>query len=972
MTRKVDDNQEHNLEEALEQYIDSKLRGQEPDLAELVKRYPEQEHLIIAKLGKLQKINNLFDSLAQTDESEFENAVVEHDLVGQKIGNFKIAEMIGRGGMGVVYLARDTKLKRSVVIKSIPAALSADSTARTRFRREAELLASLNHSNIAVIYDIIELDAGADYLILEYVPGETLAERITKEPLKLQETLTIALQISEAMMAAHEHDVIHRDLKPSNIKITPDGRVKVLDFGLAKALGGESLEKSTTVTQPGRVMGTPAYMSPEQACGKSTDHRTDIWSFGCVLYEMLTGHLPFEGETATEILARIIEREPDWQILPQETPTNIRTLLRRCLEKDPQRRLRDIGDAAIEISETLNRPVSAPPVTTPSSMLLKTQITARHKLRIAAMIVVAAFVIVLSVIAVQLVSRKEVQPSLKEIRLVVLPFENLGSTEDEYFADGITDEMITHLAGIHRLRVIPRYSAMQLKNTDKNMQQIAKELAVDYVLDGTIQREQASNPNRPSDPNSPVRIRIQFIRTADNTLVWGQAYDKDMKDILHLQSDLAEQVTKALDITLLEPERQALASRPTENIEAYEYYLRGNEYFRIGSRTELENDLRIAIRMYQNAVKRDPAFALAYAQLSRAHVYMYWWYHDRSEERLALAKQAVDKAFQMNPNLPEVHLALGHYYYHGHLDYDHAFEQLTIARKRQPNSSEIIFFIAAVQRRQGKFEQAVVNLKKAFELDPLYSKLARDIGGTFRILRKYPEAERYYNRAISLSPDWPLPYEGKAWLYVLAQGRTEKARAVLNQASQNIGAKDEDLILFRSVLLEVFDGNYKKALDRLSLGSSETFERQFYFIPKALLSGQINGLMGDQQAEQVYYESARNILESKIKEQPEDARFHSSLGIAYAGLGRKQDAIRAGQLAVDLLPVTKEAWKGTFRIEALAKIYVMVGEFDAAIERLEFLLSVPGEVSIPLLRLDPTWDNLRNHSRFKKLINLDK
>ena len=246
--------------------------------------------------------------------------------------------------------------------------------------------------------------------------------------------------------------------------------------------------------------------------------------------------------------------------------------------------------------------------------------------------------------------------------------------------------------------------------------------------------------------------------------------------------------------------------------------------------------------------------------------------------------------------------------------------------------------------------------------------LARDVAGTFTLLRNYQEAERSYERAISLSPDWPLPYEDKAWLYVLAQGSTEKARAVLNQASQNIGAKDEDLILFRFVLLEVFDGNYQKVLDTLSSATLEAFDSQFYFVPKAQLYGQINGLMGDQQAEQAYYESARNILESKIKQQPEDARFHSALGIAYAGLGRKEDAIREGQLAVDLLPVTKDAWRGLFRVEDLARVYVMVGEFDAAVDQLEFLLFSPGEMSIPLLRLDPVWAPLRDHPRFEELV----
>jgi serine/threonine-protein kinase len=504
---------------------------------------------------------------------------------------------------------------------------------------------------------------------------------------------------------------------------------------------------------------------------------------------------------------------------------------------------------------------------------------------------------------------------------------------------------------------------MQYKKSEKNAKQIADELGVDYILEGTIQRE------APSDSNSPVRIRPQFIKASNDMLLWAEVYNGDMSEIFRLQSDVAERVAQALDITLLEPERRALASRPTENMEAYDYYLRGNEYFH---RSLDESDFRIAVQMYEKAVELDPMFALAHAQLSRAHVYMYFMFHDHIEERLAMAKDALDKALELAPDLPEVRLALGHYHYHGNLDYDLALEQFAIARKRQPNSSELMTFTGYVQRRQGKFEKAVVTLKEASELDPRSARLAYSLGSTSMLLRKYSEAERYYERAISLAPDWPRPYAYKMQLYFLAEGSTKKARTVLNRALENIGTKEDVFIIFHWVLLEIFDGNYQKALDTLSVGSSEAFETQFYFIPKAQLYGQINGLMGDRQAEQAYYESARKILESKIKQQPEDARFHSALGIAYAGLGRKQDAIREGQLAVELLPVTKEAWKGLYRIADLARVYVMVGEYDLAIEQLEYLLSIPGELSIPLLRLDPAWNPLRDHPRFKKLIEQGK
>ncbi|GAI08707.1 unnamed protein product, partial [marine sediment metagenome] len=327
-----------------------------------------------------------------------------------------------------------------------------------------------------------------------------------------------------------------------------------------------------------------------------------------------------------------------------------------------------------------------------------------------------------------------------------------------------------------------------------------------------------------------------------------------MSEVFQVQSDLAERVAQALDITLLEPERQALASRPTENIEAYEYYLRGNEYL---YRSYLENDLRITIRMYEKAVELDPTFALAYAKLSKAHGGMHWFYHDRSEERLAMAKQAVDKAFQLNPDLPEAHWALGFYHLWAHLDYDRALEQFAIARKTQPNNSVLIAAIGYVQRRQGKFEQGLANIKKAYELDPLSSVLAMEVGTTFILLRRYSEAERYYERAISLAPDVPQTYNFKAWLYLRWQGSTQKARAVLEEAVQNIKLAENADIVNPLVNIDVFDGNYQEALDRLSL-KSEDIDGQDYFIPNALRCAQIYGYMKKKELAKKYHDEARS------------------------------------------------------------------------------------------------------------------
>jgi serine/threonine-protein kinase len=458
-----------------------------------------------------------------------------------------------------------------------------------------------------------------------------------------------------------------------------------------------------------------------------------------------------------------------------------------------------------------------------------------------------------------------------------------------------------------------------------------------------------------------VRVTPQLIRVSDDTHLWSDRYDAFLADIFQVQSDIAQQVAEALDIALLEPERRALASEPTENIEAYEYYLRGNEYY---FQTFLEDDFRIAIGMYEKAIELDPTFALAHAQLSRGHVMMYWIPLIPSEEHLAMAKDAVDKALELAPDLPEAHLALGHYYYHGNLDYGRALEQFEIARKSLHNNSELLSFIGFVQRRQGKFEQGLANIKKASELDPRSAKLTFEVGTTLMLLRKYPEAEPYHDRAIALGPDWLL-FHGKVRLYLIWEGSTEKARAVLEEAAaQNIKSAE---LSYMAAELDVYDGNYQEALDKLSL-KSEDIGSMTEFIVKTLRKAFIYGYMSKEELAKKCYDDARRVLETTIQQQPKNELLHLGLGIAYAGLGRKEDAIREAELAVELLPISKDAIAGSLLVKELVRIYVMVGEFDAAIDQLEYLLSIPSELSIPLLRLDPVWDPLRDHPRFKRLL----
>ena len=358
----ADDKHDSALNEAAQQYIEACFRGEQPDLEEFLRDYSPRQDRLRKIINNSLQVSSLLDLLKHVESDEFPASPAEMNLVGRRIGKFEISEVVGRGGMGVVYKAHDTKLQRQVAVKAMPEHLSDNPTARARFEREAKLLASLNHSNIGIIHDVVEQEDGSRYLILEYVAGQTLARILKKGALAVKETLLLGRQIAEALAAAHERRIIHRDLKPGNVKISTEGNVKILDFGIAKEVKSYNESSEILVTKHNRPVGTPAYMSPEQARGLPLDHRTDIWSFGCVLYEMLTGKIAFEGPTVSDTIAHVLERDPDWKLLPVDLPANIKVLLRRCLEKDPHNRLQHIGDALLEIRETLTPPKISPPV----------------------------------------------------------------------------------------------------------------------------------------------------------------------------------------------------------------------------------------------------------------------------------------------------------------------------------------------------------------------------------------------------------------------------------------------------------------------------------------------------------------------------------------------------------------------------------------------------------------------------------
>ena len=548
--------------------------------------------------------------------------------------------------------------------------------------------------------------------------------------------------------------------------------------------------------------------------------------------------------------------------------------------------------------------------------------------------------------------------------IVVLPFENLGAPEDEYFADGITEEITSRVAELRELGVIARTSAIQYKNTEKSIPDIGEELDVEYILEGTVRWEK-----RPQG-ESRVRVTPQLIRVSDATHLWTERYDAVLAGVFQIQSDIAEQVASALNITLLDAERSALQSQPTANLEAYDFYLRGNDY---SNRSFDSDDYQIAIQMYENAVQLDPEFAIAYANLSLTHSRMYWYRYDRTQERLNLAKSTVDRAFRLQPDLPEAHLALGYFYYYGHRDYERALEQFAVVQDRRPNASEVHQAAGYILRRQGQWKEAAANLRLAAEFDPRDALLANQLGITYLRMRRYTESEHFLSRSIALLPDWPHTYRAKAMLHLLWAGDRDRARKVLRDASGKIEPSELTAHLVDSgaghtggTLLRIFHDDFEGSL--LALTSSSSGEEPAgYHLSKAGMYDR----MGRSAVARAQYDSARVILEGAIEIRPTDDLPRALLGLALAGLGEDERAISEAERAADLLPLSADAYDGADRLAQLAEVYMRVGAYDRALDVLETTLSVPGYMSTEILLVDPLWGPLHDHPRFKEIVSQD-
>jgi TolB-like protein/Tfp pilus assembly protein PilF len=684
---------------------------------------------------------------------------------GSRLGPYEVLAPLGAGGMGEVYRARDPRLGREVALKLLPEAFARDPERIARFEREARSLAALNHPGIGAIYGL-EDSGGTRFLVLELVPGQTLSERLRRGPLPVREALGIGAQIAEALGAAHRSGILHRDLKPSNVQVTPDGKVKLLDFGLAKALeqeaAGPVVSEAPTLAAPesaaGVVVGTAAYMSPEQARGRPVDQRTDIWSFGCVLYEALSGVRAFRGESVPDTLAAVLEREPDWQALPEATPEPVRSLLTRCLRKDPARRVHDIADARIELEETAAQHAAA---TGREPSRRWGQRSARRVLPVAG----ALAAVVLSIVGYRRLRPLSV-PTIHSI--AVLPLENLsGDPGQEYLADGMTEALISTLGSVGQLRVISRTSVMPYKGAHKTVPKIAAELGVDAVVEGSIQRS-----------GDRVQVSARLIDASAERRLWTHTYQRDLGDVLALENDVASAVAREIRVELTAGERERLSVAQKADPRAYDAYLVGLYQLRQADPQSVPK----AIESFSAAIKIDPSFALAHAGLANAYLDLGTYFMRPPREAFALAEKAALEAVQLDPTLAEAHASLAFTKADG--DWDWAGAEASFRRAIELNENyayaheQYGLFLVLM----GRSEQGLREIRKAVELDPLGLQAKLSLGAGLYHARRFEDSIRVLNEALEMDPDIP-PARSLLAINYIAKGMyeesiTESQRAV--------------------------------------------------------------------------------------------------------------------------------------------------------------------------------------------------
>jgi TolB-like protein/Tfp pilus assembly protein PilF len=878
---------------------------------------------------------------------------------------YRLERELGRGGMATVYLAQDLKHDRPVALKVLLPELGA-SLGPDRFQREIRLAARLQHPHVLSVHDSGET-AGQLWFTMPFVEGESLRDRLRRErQLPVEAALRIATEAARALEYAHRHGVVHRDIKPENLLLTADGSTLVADFGIARALAGAD----DRLTETGLAIGTPAYMSPEQAAGdKTLDARTDIYSLGAVLYEMLAGEPPFTGPTAQAIIAKRFSGEvPRVRQARPSVPEQVDAAVARALAPVAADRFNSAEDFARALTTTpvtsaaaaaAPVPSAAPEAAAPSRVTTPepTRSPAR-RVPVAALTLVLGFLVGLGVLFAWRRTHLDAGEDTGPRRLAVLPFENLGDSADAYFADGITNEVRGKLSQVSGLAVVARASSNEYRATSKAPQQIARELGAEYLLTATVQWQKA--------PGGPSRVRVspELIRVepgAAPTTRWQQPFDASLTDVFQVQADIATKVASALNAALGDSVRHELAARPTENLAAYDAYLKG-EAASQGMAVADPASLRRAIGFYQQAVALDSGFVPAWAQLARARAILYF-NSIPAPELAAQARDAANRAQALAPNRPEGQLALGVYYRNVTVDNRQALTAFDRGLKLAPTNVDLLVNAALAEQALGRWEAALQSLTRAAQLDPRSVNTARRMARALVFLRRYPEAHAAAERGLALAPTNLGMIQTQA-IVPLAQGDLAGARAVVRAAMSRVDTAE----------VVGFFGNFQDLYWLLEDAQQELLltlpptsfddDRAAWSIVRA----QTYALRKDLAKARMYADSAQLAFGEQLLATPDDDQRHVIRGLALAYLGRKAEAIAEGERGVALVPVSRDAFSGAYNQHQLVRIYLLVGEPEKALDRLEPLLKIPYYLSPGWLKIDPTFAPLRGNPRFERLV----
>jgi serine/threonine protein kinase/tetratricopeptide (TPR) repeat protein len=893
----------------------------------------------------------------EVSRATFQSVIAEVDVPDKqwRLGDYEILDEIGRGGMGVIYLARQRHPQRIVAVKRVLNYHADSRDTLMRFRREADAAASLDHRNILPIYEVSESEDGLPFFSMKYATGGSLqkvAPALRTEPRKCVQLLA---KVARAVEYAHGHGILHRDLKPGNILLDDQSEPLVSDFGLAKWLdANKDITKSLT------AFGTPGYTAPEQAEGKASDltPAADVYSLGAILFDLLAGRPPFLGSNALAVIRQAAESPaPKLRSVTHSHDRDLETICARCLERHPKARYQSAGDLATDLERWLEgRPIIARPVSIPTRL-------GRWSRRNPKLIATGAACLLFGAAMMWLFRGQlaRMVPDTLEQSIAVLPFSNLSKEdEDAYFADGVQDDILTELAKIADLKVISRTSVMQYRDK-RDLRQIGQALGVSHVLEGTVRRS-----------GGKVHINAQLVDARTDTHVWAERYDRDVNELFAIQSEITQKVADQIGAKVSAAEKAAIEEPPTRDLVAYDLYIRATSLMKESMYYGLSNEENLfeAVEFLNQAIARDPAFLLAYCKLAEAHDGIYWHGIDRTPGRLDLAQAAIDSAFRLKPDSGDAHLVLGVHLYYGYLDYDRARDELDIAVRTMPNNGRIFEMRGYVNRRQGRWNDARRDFERAIELDPRNRDLLFGAAFTYICLREYKRAREIFDRGIAvdstnnymrLLPGW-IDFHERAdtglWHATLEKIVTENPASArdLTRGRFFVGLYRRDFAAAERALAALNEGT----LNGRGIGAIE--------LSRAYAHGLVARMKGDAAGAEVAFSAARSQQEKAVRANPDDGSQLCFLGLIDAGLGRKEEALREGRRAVELLPATKDALNGAEVLYFYAVICALTGERDLAIEQLKTLAKIPAGISHGEIRLDPFWDPLRGDPRFEQIV----